>query len=97
MKIEISLKENYILINYNGFKNKTTDTSYLKSLLSKDYGEIKSKVKRGNDLFINYSRATIVIKSIRNVEKFAFGYLLVDYINSLKPNSSLKRAKSLLL
>ena len=97
MKIEISLKENYILINYNGFKSKTTDIKYLKSLLYKDYGRFAGKVKRGNDLFINYARATIVIKSIRNIEKFSFGYILAEYINSLEPNSSLKRTKSLLL
>ena len=94
MKIEISLKESYILIDYNGFKRKTNNLEYLKSLLYDDYGLLKEVHKKGNDLVIYYSNSTIIIKSIRNINKFPAGFIILEFLNSIKPSKSLKLIKS---
>ena len=90
MKIEISLKENYILIDYNGFNN----LEYLKSLLYDDYGSLENIHKRGNDLVVNFLKCSIIIKSIRNINKFPAGFIILEFLNSIKPSKSLKLIKS---
>ena len=94
MKIEISLKENYILIDYNGFKRRTNNLEYLKSLLYDNYGSLEDIHKRGNDLIINFPKCSIIIKSIRNINKFPAGFIILEFLDSLKVNKSLKLIKS---
>lgn len=94
MKIEISLKENYILIDYNDFKRKTNNLEYLKSLLYDNYGSLENIHKRGNDLVVNFFECSIIIKSIRNINKFPAGFIILEFLDSLKVNKSLKLIKS---
>ena len=94
MKIEISLNESYILIDYNGFKRKTNKPEYIKSLLYDDYGSLKDVHKKGNDLWITYSNSIIIIKSIRNINKFKNGFIILEFLNSLEHHTSLKLTKS---
>lgn len=94
MKIEISLKESYILIDYNGFKRKTNNLEYIKSLLYDDYGSLKEVHKRGNDLVITYSNSTIIIRSIRNINKFKNGFIILEFLDSLEHSASLRLTKS---
>lgn len=94
MKIEISLKESYILIDYNGFKRKTNNLEYLRSLLYDDYGSLENIHKRGNDLVVNFLECSIIIKSIRNINKFPAGFIILEFLNSIKPSKSLKLIKS---
>lgn len=94
MKIEISLKENYILIDYNGFKRKTNNLEYLKSLLYDNYGSLEDIHKRGNDLIINFPKCSIIIKSIRNINKFQAGFIILEFLDSLGASKSLKLIKS---
>ena len=94
MKIKISLKENYILIDYNGFKRKTNNLEYLKSLLYDNYGSLESIHRRGNDLVVNFLECSIIIKSIRNINKFPAGFIILEFLNSIKSSKSLKLIKS---
>lgn len=94
MKIEISLKENYILIDYNGFKRRTNNLEYLKSLLYDNYGSLEDIHKRGNDLIINFPKCSIIIKSIRNINKFQASFIILEFLDSLEVSKSLKLIKS---
>lgn len=94
MKIEISLKENYILINYNGYKIKTVDLAYVRSLLYDNYGSLEDIHKRGNDLIINFPKCSIIIKSIRNINKFQASFIILEFLDSLEVSKSLKLIKS---
>lgn len=94
MKIEISLKENYISIDYNGFKRRTNNLEYLKSLLYDNYGSLENIHKRGNDLVVNFLECSIIIKSIRNINKFQAGFIILEFLDSLKVSKSLKLIKS---
>ncbi len=94
MKIEISLKENYILIDYNGFKRRTNNLEYLKSLLYDNYGYLEDIHKRGNDLIINFPKCSIIIKSIRNINKFQASFIILEFLDSLEASKSLKLIKS---
>ena len=94
MKIEISLKENYIFIDYNGFKRRTNNLEYLKSLLYDNYGSLEDIHKRGNDLIINFPKCSIIIKSIRNINKFQASFIILEFLDSLEVSKSLKLIKS---
>ena len=92
-KIEISINKNHYVIKYQGFTKKTTDKEVIHNILFKDYGNLVSYTKNGNDLFLNFQRITIVIKSIRNISKPGNDCTLYNYLSSFNNNDILSLVK----
>lgn len=92
-KIEISINKNYYTIKYQGFIKRTTDNQTIYKILFKDYGDLISYSKSGNDLILNFSKISIVIKSIRNINKSGNDGTLYNYLASFKNDYILKLIK----
>jgi len=73
---------NIISIKYNGITRITNEDS-IKYLLEQDYGTLVNTKKKGNNLYIEFTKVIIVILNIRNIKRYFSNSYISYYIDNL--------------